>query len=48
MLILAPTGDDNRKQGEPRWFQKDRGYAPHTEAGELFNLKADPTQKNNL
>ena len=48
VLILAPTGDDNRKQGEPPWFQKDRGYAPHTEAGELFNLKADPTQKNNL
>jgi arylsulfatase A len=48
VLILAPTGDDNRDQGEPRWFQEDRGYAPHTEAGELFNLKADPTQKNNL
>ena len=48
MLILAPTGDDNRQQGEPPWFQKDRGCAPHTEAGELFNLKVDPTQKNNL
>jgi arylsulfatase A-like enzyme len=48
VLILAPTGDDNRKQGEPAWFQKDRGYAPHTEAGELFDLAADPTQKKNL
>ena len=48
VLILAPTGDDNRKQGEPKWFQKDRGYEPHTEAGELFNLAADPAQKNNL
>jgi len=48
VLILASTGDDNGKQGEPDWFQKDRGYAPHTEAGELFNLKADPTQKHNL
>ncbi len=48
VLILAPTGDDNGKQGEPVWFQKDRGFTPHTEAGELFNLKADPSQKNNL
>lgn len=48
VLILAPTGDDNRKNGEPAWFQTDRGYTAHTEAGELFNLKADPTQKNNI
>lgn len=47
VLILAPTGDDNRKQGEPQWFQKDRGYAPHTEAGELFNLATDPAQMQN-
>ena len=38
---------DNRKQGEPAWLQKDRGYEPHTEAGELFNLATDPTQKHN-
>ena len=48
VLILAPTGDDNRKQGEPPWFRKDRGYAPHTEAGELFDLAKDPAQKKNL
>jgi arylsulfatase A len=48
VLVLAPTGDDNRKQGEPPWFQKDRGYAPHAEAGELYNLAADPAQKKNL
>ena len=48
VLILAPTGDDNRKQGEPQWFQKDRGYVPHTQAGELFNLTTDPTQKHNV
>ncbi len=47
VLILAPTGDDNRKQGEPAWFQKDRGYEPHSEAGELFNLATDPMQKQN-
>lgn len=44
---LAPSGDDNRKQGEPSWFQEDRGYAPHTAVGEPFNLATDPTQKNN-
>ena len=48
VLIFAPTGEDNRKQGEPAWFQEDRGYEPHTEAGELFNLATDPTQKLNL
>ncbi len=48
VLILAPTGDDNGKRGEPPWFQKDRGYTPHTEGGELFNLATDPTQKKNL
>lgn len=47
VLILAPTGDDNRKQGEPVWFQKARGYEPHSEAGELFNLATDPMQKQN-
>ncbi len=47
VLILAPTGDDNNKQGEPPWFRNNRGYTPHTDAGELFNLKTDPTQKNN-
>jgi arylsulfatase A-like enzyme len=48
VLVLAPTGDDNNKRGEPAWFQKDRGYKPHTEAGELFDLATDPTQKTNL
>jgi arylsulfatase A-like enzyme len=48
VLILAPTGDDNGKRGEPAWFRKDRGYGPHTEAGELFDLATDPAQKNNL
>jgi arylsulfatase A-like enzyme len=47
VLIVAPTGDDNGKRGEPAWFRKDRGYMPHTEVGELFNLAKDPTQKDN-
>jgi arylsulfatase A-like enzyme len=48
VLILAPTGDDNGKQGEPDWFRTDRGYpAPHADAGELYNLATDPAQKTN-
>ena len=48
VLILAPTGDDNRKQGEPPWFRKERDSIPHSESGELFNLAGDPAQKKNL
>lgn len=48
VLILAPTGDDNARKGEPDWFRKERGYAPHTEPGELFHLATDPAQKSNL
>ncbi len=48
VLILAPTGDDNRKQGEPDWFKAQRGYSAHREPGELYNLALDPTQKQNL
>jgi arylsulfatase A-like enzyme len=47
VLILAPTGDDNGKRGEPDWFRKDRGYAPHADPGELYDLATDPAQKNN-
>jgi arylsulfatase A-like enzyme len=47
VLILAPTGDDNGKKGEPAWLRKDRGYAAHTERGELYDLANDPAQKDN-
>ncbi len=47
VLILAPTGDDNGKNGEPAWFRKDRGNRVHADAGELFNLATDPAQKTN-
>jgi arylsulfatase A-like enzyme len=48
VLILAPTGDDNGRQGEPEWFRRDRGYAAHDQPGELYDLASDPAQKNNL
>jgi arylsulfatase A len=47
VLIFAPNGDDNGKQGEPAWFQQDRGYTSHTARGELYNLSADPGQRQN-
>ena len=47
VLILAPTGDDNGKKGEPDWLRKDRGYEPHAESGELYDLATDPSQKRN-
>ena len=46
VLILAPTGDGAGKRGEPDWFREERGYTPHSEAGELYNLGRDPTQKD--
>lgn len=45
VLIDAPTGDDNR---EPPWFQAERGYQPHTLAGELYDLSRDPAEHRNL
>lgn len=47
VLILARTGDDNRRRGEPGWFREVRGYGPHTAAGELDNLSRDPGQRVN-
>jgi arylsulfatase A-like enzyme len=48
VLIFAASGDDNGKRGEPAWFKEERGYKPHVDAGELFNLAKDPTQKHNV
>ncbi len=48
VLIAAPTGDDNRKLGEPDWFQNERGYAPHNQSTELFDLRKDLPQQHNV
>jgi len=45
VLIDHPTGDNNV---EPEWFQKKQGYRPHAFAGELYSLRQDPAQRNNL
>mgnify|MGYP006281388855 CR=1 FL=1 len=44
VLIDSPTGDDN---DEPDWLQKQRGYTPHHQPGELYNLNDDPIQRHN-
>jgi arylsulfatase A-like enzyme len=49
MLIDAPTGDDNTgDDAEPAWFKTARGYEPHAQPGELYDLAADPAQRRNL
>jgi arylsulfatase A len=48
VLIDSPTGDDNgAKKGEPPWLKHTRGYTRHDLPGELFNLRADPSQSRN-
>lgn len=48
VLIDAPTGNDNGPRGEPEWFKQERGYAPHSHPGELYNLRDDLAQRRNL
>jgi arylsulfatase A-like enzyme len=45
VFIDAPSGDDNR---EPEWFKKERGYEPHDQPGELFDLRQDLSERRNL
>jgi arylsulfatase A-like enzyme len=51
VLLDAPTGDDNggpERRGEPVWFKEMRGYQPHQQPGELYNLASDISERNNL
>jgi arylsulfatase A-like enzyme len=48
VLIDAPSGDDNGKNGEPGWLKSERGYVEHSHPGELFNLRQDLMQRDNL
>jgi len=45
VLIDAPFGDDNK---EPDWFKKERGYEPHQQPGELFDLSQDISERKNV
>lgn len=48
VLIDAPSGDDNGARGEPKWLKEEGGYRPHGQLGELYNLREDLAQRNNL
>jgi len=49
VFIDAPSGQQNgARAGEPEWFRQQRGYQSHEHPGELFNLREDLIQKNNL
>ena len=48
VLIDGPSGDDNGPRGEPQWLKQQRGYAPHAQPGELFDLRRDLPERSNL
>jgi arylsulfatase A len=48
VLITAPSGDDNLTNGEPMWLKSERGYTEHSQPGELFNVREDLSQRQNL
>lgn len=45
VLIDCPSGDDNK---EPDWFKKERGYEPHNQPCELYDLRQDLAERRNL
>ena len=45
VLIDAKTG---MVSGEPKWFREERDVVSHSAKQELFNLKRDPQQKENV
>jgi arylsulfatase A-like enzyme len=47
VLIVASTGDDNGRLGEPDWFKQQRGYVVHDQPGELFDVGQDVSERRN-
>ena len=45
LLIDAKSGGVS---AVPKWYNEAQGYEPNTNAGELYNLKDDPSEKRNL
>jgi len=45
VFIDTPSGDNNK---EPDWFKEERGYTTHDCSGELFNLREDISERENL
>lgn len=50
VLIDHPTGDSNSggPNAEPDWFHRERTVEKHDQSVELFNLRQDPLQVENL
>lgn len=48
VLIDATTGDDNGRRGEPDWLKQERGYTPNTAPGQLYDLRGDLIERDNL
>ena len=50
VLIDHPTGDSNSggPNAEPNWFRRERAAREHDQRVELFNLRQDPLQIENL
>jgi len=46
VFINNPTGDDNRNV--PDWLNEERGYTKHNFPGELFDVRADISERKNL
>lgn len=45
VLIDSPSADGNH---EPEWFKRERNYTTNDYAGELYNLRDDLAQRDNL
>lgn len=45
VFIDHPTGDNNK---EPDWFKRERGYQAHPYPGELYDLRTDLQERQNL
>jgi arylsulfatase A len=51
VLIDCPSGDGNANKnhpGEPEWFKQERGYTKNELPGELYDLRADLSERRNL
>jgi arylsulfatase A len=51
VLIDCPSGDGNANKnhpGEPEWFKQERGYTKSDLSGELYDLRADLSERRNL
>lgn len=44
VLIEAPTGGENE---EPEFYRAERGYQPHDQPAELYNLRQDLSERTN-